>query len=50
MGDLFVALFYLAIPIGLLALGFFFGRHNEAKHYEDIERRESNTPASWSPI
>ncbi len=40
MTDLIVVLAYLAIPIILLAVGFFFGRYNERKHYEDIERRE----------
>lgn len=41
MSDLFLALFYLSIPLILLAVGFFFGRYNERKHYEDIERREN---------
>lgn len=40
MGDLFIALSYVGIPIVLLAVGYVFGRLNERNHYADIERRE----------
>lgn len=59
MPDLLFTLSYLAIPVVLLAVGYFFGRFNERKHYEDIERREQNyasvlvtdlkTPVGFAP-